>query len=111
MSLLRKRPSRSSHLSISSTPPPEPRKRWVVKVASGREMRDLKSDLVFPYDTLQARAVVKDFAEMIAGRSPQAAAAGARESPHASTPMADDFVSLFLHLHCKLYQNQYVHIF
>jgi hypothetical protein len=102
MSLLRKRPSRSSHLSISSTPPPEPRKRWVVKVASGREMRDLKSDLVFPYDTLQARAVVKDFAEMIAGRSPQAAAAGARESPHASTPMADDFVSPFLHLHCKL---------
>jgi hypothetical protein len=51
---------------------------------------------------LQARAVVKDFAEMIAGRSPQAAAAGARESPHASTPMADDFVSPFLHLHCKL---------
>jgi hypothetical protein len=36
---------------------------------------------------------VKDFAEIIAGRSPQAAAAGARESPHASTPMADDFVS------------------
>ncbi|KAG7575272.1 hypothetical protein FFLO_00436 [Filobasidium floriforme] len=42
----------------------------------------------------EARAVVKDFAEMIAGRSPQAAAAGARESPHASTPMADDFYSV-----------------
>jgi hypothetical protein len=38
---------------------------------------------------------VKDFAEIIAGRSPRAAAAGARESPHAHSPMADDFVSMF----------------
>lgn len=57
----------------------------------------------------QAKAVVKDFAEMIAGRSPQAAAAGARESPHASTPMADDFVSLHLHLHDRPSRVEHIH--
>jgi hypothetical protein len=35
---------------------------------------------------------------MIAGRSPQAAAAGARESPHAHNPMSDDFVSIYIDL-------------
>lgn len=41
----------------------------------------------------EAKAIVKDFAELIGGRSPAAAAAGAREMPHAQGSIEADFVS------------------
>lgn len=41
----------------------------------------------------EAKAIVSDFAELIAGRSPKAAAAGAREMPHAQGSIEADFVS------------------
>jgi hypothetical protein len=41
----------------------------------------------------EAKAIVGDFAELIAGRSPKAAAAGAREMPHAQGSIEADFVS------------------
>lgn len=44
---------------------------------------------------------------MIAGRSPQAAAAGARESPHAHNPMSDDFVCIYFDSDKAIRQNTY----
>ncbi|KAI5450597.1 hypothetical protein NCC49_002856 [Naganishia albida] len=41
----------------------------------------------------EAKAIVSDFAELIAGRSPKAAAAGAREMPHAQGSIEADFIN------------------
>jgi hypothetical protein len=48
--------------------------------------------VIFPTPRTQARLVVKDFAEIIAGRSPQAAALGGREDAHHQASAKDDFV-------------------